>query len=108
MDQDQSILFSHLYFDFSFSVLSEKLMSSLQMLISSCPGTQSTRRCLRSVPGVLGVKAEAGLLPRLTPPSEGTQHTCEVLGIPDSTPLHSQKCGSYCLSFLIFNVFFLF
>lgn len=44
-DGDQSILFSHLHVDSSFSMLFESLSP---VLISFCPGTQSMRKCVRS------------------------------------------------------------
>lgn len=97
----ESSFFPHRHFDSFFSVLSEKSMSSFPMLISSCPGTQATRRRQGQPSGVLRVKAgdlRQGCVPQADARvlsgqlSLGdTENTREILAIPDIAQLHSQR-----------------
>lgn len=83
------------FFDSFFSVLSEKPINSFPMLMSSCPGTQATRRQKGQPPGVFRVKAgdvRQGCIPSGQPPLSGTENTREILAIPATAQLHSQRC----------------
>lgn len=104
METRVSRVFFFLHVDSSFSMLFESLSP---VLISFCPGTQSMRKCVRSATwGPLGASWEMRGradspgrcldllgLGSTRPLLRGTKTTYEVLGIPDSAWLHSQRCN---------------